>query len=147
MYAGKFGDRNHRQPMPIAITARARSFLRDGHRAAPSTNPAITIEKNAAGVRISATPVSLYAKYVSGWPIRGLLVVYCWCQNAKNRPNENGCAPVSCVTFHASNAYGSRFTTYAMCANVPAAYTQNSARSSRAVLAFMQRVSNIVGPV
>jgi len=46
----------------------------------------------------------LYARYVSGCPIRGLLDVYCWCQKLKNRPIVGAFAPVSTETFHASNA-------------------------------------------
>jgi len=33
--------------------------------------------------------------------------VYCWCQNAKNRPSVAGFAPVSLETFYASNENGS----------------------------------------
>lgn len=72
------------------------------------------------GVPISANPTTLYARYAIGCPMRGLLCVYMYFQNSKKFPTENGFASVSTATFHASNANGSQYTTYAMWKNVTA---------------------------
>src|SRR5678816_2099843 len=113
-----FGEAIQSRPMPIASVAMSRLSRQRGHRPLPKMKAVSTIEKNAIGVISSATPTYLYARYAIGCPMRGLLVVYCWCQNSRKRENVAGFACVYTATFHASNAKGSWFTTYAMLKNV-----------------------------
>ena len=68
------GSANQMLPAAIAISARSRPVR--GHRPAPSTTAPVAIARNTSGVTIGAKYVSLYARYVSGWPMRGLLCAY-----------------------------------------------------------------------